>query len=316
MSENNGMVELYRKYRPSLFKHVLGQEKAVRILEKLIKADKVPHALMLTGGSGTGKSTLAFILRNKLGCSDTDFTEINCAVIDKPTDTVRAIQQTMNAYPMNGKCRVWLLEEIQAWSKSGFAQQALLNMLEHPPQHAYFFLTTTDPAKIISAVKTRCTILPLVLLTDKVVEQSLRSIAEKEGKTLSDEVVARIVEVAEGSARKALVLLHQIISIEDPEEQLEAIQSSDSKRQAIDLCRALLDSRKKWSEVAAIIKEIEDEPETIRRMVLSYASSVCLGGGKLSARAYVLLLGFESNWYDTGKAGLVRACFEVFSNKD
>ena len=121
--------------------------------------------------------------------------------------------------------------------------------------------------------------------------------------------------MCEWSARKALVLLNQVMLLETEEEQLEAIQKSDTKRQAIELARALLNPRAQWPAIAKLLKEIDDEPENIRRLLLGYSSSVMLSGGKLASRAYLIATAMRDNFYDSGKPGLITAVYEVFSHK-
>lgn len=302
-------MEFYKKHRPTTFKQIVGQNDAIRVLSELQKRDAIPHAILLTGPSGCGKTTVARILKNKLECSDQDFCEINAADA-RGVEVIRDIRQRMSLSPMNGgKCRVWLLDEVH--QLLGPSQSILLKMLEDTPSHVYFMLATTDAGKLLPTIKTRCTEIKLQSLSADCITELVKDIAEKEELELSDEVVFRIVEVADGSARKALVLLDQIAGIEDEEERLSAILSSDSKRQAIELARAMINPRSKWKDVAAIIKGIEgEEPETIRRLVLGYASAVLLNGG-VPGRCFHVLSCFESNFFDSGKAGLVRAAYEV-----
>lgn len=308
---SNELTELYRKFRPTKFKEIVGQPEAVKMLARMLKEDKVPHSILLTGDSGTGKSTIARILRTKLGCANMDCTEVNCAAVEGAIETVRGIQQRMHYKGMDGGCRVWILEEVQSLSRAGFAQQALLRLLEETPSHVYFFLCTTDPGKLIKAILTRCTEIKLKSLSDDDIKTVIRNVLEKEKAVVSDNVLAGLVDVAEGSARKALVVLHQIIGLEKEEDRLNAIQAGDSKRQGIELARALINPKSQWKDMAAILKGIDDDPEGLRHLVLSYAATVLLGGGPLAERAYYIINAFEGNFFDGKKASLIRACFEV-----
>lgn len=305
-------TELYRVHRPKRFEDVKGQDDAVRILTNLVEKKKVPHAILFSGSSGCGKTTLARILAKKLGCGKNDFAEINCADF-RGIEMVRDIRQRMGLAPIGGKCRVWLIDEFQSATKD--AQNGILKMLEDTPPHVYFMLATTDPQKLLPTIRTRCTEVKVSPLTPKVLTTLVETVTSKEGVQLEEEVVERLVEVSEGSARKALVLLHQIIRIESTEDQLNAIVSTDSKRQAIEIARALINPRAKWSDVSKILKGVEDEPETIRHLVLGYAKSVLLGGGKLTPRAYLIINAFRDNFYDSKHAGLCVACYEVCSPK-
>lgn len=305
-------IELYRKHRPTIFKQVVGQDKAVAMLEEMVKKNKVPHAILLSGPSGTGKTTLARILKSKLNCSDHDFAEINCADF-RGIDMIREIRQRMGLSPLKGTCRIWLIDECQ--KLTGDAMSAALKLLEDTPKHVYFLLATTDPGKLLKTIHTRCTEIKLGNLDPKCLEDLVRTIANKEGFKPSEDVVERLAEVADGSARKALVLLHQVMELDKEEDQLEAIQSSDSKQQAINIAKALMDPRTKWSEMAGILKEVDEEPEGIRHLVLAYSTKVLLGGGRMSERAFVVINAFRDHWFDCRRAGLVASCWEVLGRK-
>lgn len=316
MSSNGEVVqELYHKHRPATFKQVKGQPEAVKVLETMLREERLPHTILLTGPSGCGKTTIARILKKRLGCGDPDYVEVNCAVVEGAMETVRGIQSRMGLAPVSGPCRIWLLDECQSLSRASFAQQALLKMLEDTPRHVYFFLATTDPGKILPTIKTRCTEIRLNGLHAKSMEALVQEVVEKEEATVSEEVIDLLVEVADGSARKALVLLHQILGLADDEERLQAIQRSDSKRQAIELARALMNPRSKWAEVAKILKGIDEEPESLRHMVLAYATNVLLGGGKLAPQAAMVIQSFRDNFFDSKRAGLAIASWEVISQR-
>ncbi len=302
-------VEIYRRYRPSTFGEVLGQDAAVRTLQKSLENKALPHALLLTGGSGCGKTTIARILKVELDCGDSDFYEINAAD-DRGVDMVRQIRSVMGLAPMRGGCRIWLIDEVHRATSD--AQSALLKMLEDTPKHVYFFLCTTDPQKLLKTIHTRCTEVKLVPLTDAVMRELITAICQQEKVDLSDGVVNQIVDMAEGSARKALVLLHQVLQQDDEKEQLASLLKADSKRQTIDLCRLMMEPRPSWPDIAKIVKALEDEPETTRRIILGYFNSVLLGGGRGAGRAFAVIQAFRDHLYDSGKAGLTASLYEVF----
>ena len=302
------MHELYKRYRPKTFKTVLGQPEAVRVLTDMVKHKRVPHALMLTGPSGTGKTTIARILKNELGCSKEDFVEVNCADF-RGVEIAREIRQRMSLAPFNGSCRIWLADEFQQATKD--CMSAFLKMLEDTPPHVYFILATTDPAKILKTIHTRCTEIKLSHLSPKLIEELIIKVASKEKLELADEVLARLVDVAEGSARKALVLLDQVSGLSDEEEQLNTIANSDSRRQGIEIARALLNPRTTWQEMAKILKGVEEEPESLRHLILGYATNVLLGGGKMVERALKMIDFFRDHFYESKRAGLVYSCYRV-----
>lgn len=264
-----------------------------------------------------GKTTLARILRRKLNCSEMDFQEINAAE-SRGIDTVRDIQQRMGLAPMGGKSRCWVLDEVH--KLTGDAQTALLKVLEDPPNHVWFFLATTEPAKLLKTIHTRCTEIRLGAISAEQIKSllvdSLDRLADK-GRIVStgSNVLDKIVESADGSARKALVLLQQVMDIEGESAQLNAVERADSRKQSIDLCRLMMKSGVRWDEIRWIIENIDEEPETVRRIVLGYASSVLLHGGKEAAKAAAIVDCFYDNWYDCGRVGLIRCCWTIFGSK-
>lgn len=303
------MDELYRKHRPKNFKQVFGQEKAVKTLMAALKGSTLPHQLLFTGPSGCGKTTLARILKDKLDCSERDFREINCADF-RGIDMVREIRQAVNLHALGGTSRVWLIDE--AHKLSNDAQNALLKMVEEPPEHVYFFLATTDPGKLLKTMQTRVTEIRTVALTNEAMNKMLDFVLAKEEKEISQDVRDKLIESSEGSARKALVILQTVLGLEDEEEQLAAILNAVNSGQAIQVARALMNPRTTWIEMAKILKTVDEDPESIRRLILGYATTTLLGGNAaIAQRAYFLLVAFSDNFFDTGRAGLVASCYEV-----
>lgn len=305
------MHEYQRKYRPDDFSQVQGQEATIAYLEGKLKKKQLPHCLLFTGPSGVGKTTIARITACKLDCSIHDLTELNMADF-RGIDTVREIRKRMGLSPINGKCRVWILDEIHRLTTD--SQNSLLKLLEEPPKHVYFMLATTDPQKLLKTILTRCTEVKLEALSSEAMQALIASVLEQEKQELSEEVIDRIVEVADGSARKALVILEQIADLDSEEEQLAAVQNADCRRQAIELARVLIKPKPLWNEVRAVLSGLETEDvEGLRHLVLGYARKVLLGGGKLAPRAYLVITSFRDPFYESKAAGLAAACWEVCS---
>jgi DNA polymerase III gamma/tau subunit len=303
-------MELYKKHRPTKLSQMVGQEAAVNQLRGMIKKKTVPHTIMFTGPSGCGKTTLARILARMLKIDPYDIQEINAAN-SKGIDMVREITATLNMRPLNGPARMFIIDEAQQLTAA--AQDSFLKPLEDTPAHVYFVICTTDRGKIKATIKTRCTEIPVKLLALHDLDELINSTCEAEGIELDGEVKAKIGQVAEGSARKAMVLLHQIKEIEDTEEQMNCLTKKDAEAVGIDLCRALINPKSKWQDVAKILKAMEQDAESVRRQVLGYASAVLINSGQ--QRAALILEAFESNLFDSGKPGLVLQAFNCYSAK-
>jgi DNA polymerase III gamma/tau subunit len=313
--------EFYKRFRPKSLKTVIGQDGAVASLQKLIDKGTIPHAILLTGPSGCGKTTIGRILKETLNCGDSDYLEINSADF-KGIDMVRDVRRSMNLSPISGDTRIWLVDE--AHKLTSDAQNAFLKLLEDTPEHVYFLLATTDPQKLIKTIHTRCTEVRLVSLSGAALTKVLQRVIEKESLSVSADVVEEIIEAADGSARKALVILQQVAMVEGDEAQVKAIQSTTfTKDQAIDLARLLITTpNPTWGDAAKILRALKDEDvEGIRYCVLGYARSCMVGAEgkapnlKLGERAFKIIDIFGRNFYDSKQAGLAAACWEVICCK-
>ena len=298
---------LYLRKRPKTFKEVIGQDAAVSTLVGFGKRRQVPHCILISGGSGTGKTTLLRILREKLKCGDADFTEVNAATANG-IDMVRDIQRRCHLSPISGPCRVWVIDECHQLTTQ--AQNAFLKILEDTPAHVYFFLATTDPQKLIKTVRSRATEIKLAQVPNTTIARHVVAIAAEEGWCMSQDVADAIAEASEGGVRKAMVILDQISSLTDEADQLAAVAAADIKKQAFELARALMAPRITWATVGGILANLEDDPESLRYMVLGYANSVLVK--KADGRAAMVIDAFRDNFYDSKKAGLTYACFQVY----
>lgn len=302
------MKEFARKYRPKTLDEVIGQRSAIRIIKRWVEGDCVPHAIMFYGPSGCGKTTMARILQRELGCHKDDFEELNCADT-RGIDTIREIRRSMSLHAIH-KCRICLLDE--AHKLSNDAQNALLKMLEDPPDTFYFILCTTDPAKLIRTIQTRCsTVAVSPIGFDEMLALIMRTVNATKGE-LSKRVAEGIIDAAEGSARKALNILEQVLGIRTEGEQLEAISKFDHKNEAVTIAKALMDPRTRWPDMTRVLKSCDlEEPERLRHLILAWCTSFLLNGGKGSGRAAMIIDVFRDSFFNSHKAGLVHACFEA-----
>lgn len=312
--EDNGQ-DLHRKYRPTKLSQVVGQPVAVKTLEGFLREKRVPHAILFAGNTGCGKTTFARILAREMGCAEIDLEDIDCASCD-PIATARDLRSRAGLSPMGGPVRVWVLEEVQSLSRARFAQQALLKFVEEPPAHAYLFLTTTEPEKIIQALRNRCVKVPVKAVGDDDLGTLLDRVSKKEGAVLSNELRSALIDAAAGCVREALVGLQQALAHVGDEDRIASIIPEGVKKDAFEIVRALLWQKPDWGKVAAILKEVKEDPEMLRRLILANARNEILKG-RNPGHANLILVAFE-NPFGTGACGpasLARACYEVIESR-
>jgi len=303
-------MEIYKKYRPKSFKTMIGQDGAINTLQSFVDKGNIPHAMLMVGTSGCGKTTAARIMAKHLGCQSDDVEEIN-ASDKRGIDDIRTLRRAAALRPMRGDARVFIIDEAQKLTDD--AQNSLLKVLEDPPPTAYFILCTTDPHKLKAAVKTRCTTVKFGALNDIDMMKALTRVVKREAFKVPKSVLDEICASAEGSARKGLVLLEQIAELKSEADQLRGIADSTFDREeSIKLARTLFAPKPQWSVIAVILKAIEkDDAEGIRRMILGYSRAILLKGGPMATKACATIEIFSDPFYDTGNAGLARACFEI-----
>lgn len=307
-------MELYKKYRPTDLSEVVGQPDAVRVLTDMVKRRDVPHTILFSGPSGVGKTTIARILKEDIGCGDQDFKEINAADT-RGIDDVRNIREFMGLAPMSGRCRVYLVDECHNLTKD--AQTAALKMLEDTPRHVYFMLATTEPGKLLPTIRTRSTHLELKPVGVADMQTLVKRVAKAENFVMSDGLLDKIVEVAEGSCRKALVLLETAIAAgTDEDDQINAVKGGAHQEEAIRIARLLVAGGTKWGEMAKCLKECKeltnDGVEGLRYMVLGYAKAILLNG-KQDPRCCAIIEEFGRHMFDSKTAGFVLACYAVIN---
>ena len=301
-------MSLYTELRPKTFDEVVGNKSTIETLKKFLKKDTKPHTYLFSGGSGCGKTTLARIYAHELGADDLSIKEINVGS-DTGVDNMRKIIETMRYKPVNGKPLIYILDEFHMASKS--AQNAMLKPFEDTPSHVYFMLCTTDPHKIIKTIHTRCSIAEVENITEEKMFRYLFKLCRKEEYTVDKSVLRKIADVCEGSVRKALVSLEQILQIEDVEEQLDYLQYGASENETcLALCKALLVNNS--TQCRNILKDLKTQgidTESIRYSVLGYMTSVWLNSGKKEA-IYIIDC-FADNTYDSKYAGIALAIFNA-----
>jgi DNA polymerase-3 subunit gamma/tau len=221
-------VALARRYRPTSFDEVIGQQHVTRTLQNAIRAGRVHHAYLFTGSRGIGKTTVARILARALNHPDgptptppppTDAeAEIRNAVdvieIDGAShtgvDDVRELRDNARYLPANSRHKIYIIDEVHMLSTSAF--NALLKTLEEPPAHVVFMFATTEPHKIPATILSRCQRFDFKRVPTATIVEHLKGLLERESVDVDEAGLALIARAAEGGVRDALSLLDQVIA--------------------------------------------------------------------------------------------------------
>lgn len=220
-----------RKYRPTTFDEVVGQDHVAKTLKNALQTDHLAHAFLFTGPRGVGKTTCARILAKIINCENpidkvaacnqcssctsfNDNASFNILELDAASnnsvDNIRTLIEQVRFQPQQGKYKVFIIDEVHMLSTAAF--NAFLKTLEEPPAHAIFILATTEKHKIIPTILSRCQIFDFkrIQISDAVAQ--LEKICEKEGITAEKEALHTIANKADGAMRDALTIFDKIAS--------------------------------------------------------------------------------------------------------
>jgi DNA polymerase-3 subunit gamma/tau len=238
--------------------------------------------------------------------------EINSAE-NRGIDSAREIMEQMRYNPSDGESMVYILDEFHQQTKP--AQEAFLKPLEDTPSHVYFFICTTNPEKLITPLKSRCSLINMKPLQPDEMEYLITRTAEAEKIEISENVIGRIIETANGGSRKALKLLGKVLYLDNDKERLKALRdvgNEDEAKETIDFCRALY-SGKNWSAISGLLQKMDlTEPESIRYAVLGYGNSILMRG--MNAKVIKVMEAFSTDTYTTGKFGLTLMAADAILN--
>ncbi|MFW6272185.1 MAG: ATP-binding protein [bacterium] len=296
---------LYQKYRPPNLKEFYGNRQLTITLKGLLNdPEKIPHTMLFYGPTGCGKTTLARIVANELGCKPNNLIEIDTAQF-RGIDTVRDLRNKAQFVPIGGGIRVFIVDEVHKMTTD--AQNAFLKILEDTPKNIYFILCTTNEKSLLPTIRGRCTQFKVELLSDKQMVRLLEDVAAKEEETVDETTIKQIVKTAQGHPRNALTILEQVFATPVKRRAKFAKEAIAEEKEGIELCRALING-KGWSTVSTILKGLRaQDAEGIRRIVLGYATNTLLNTEK--TKASIMLEEFLDPMYDSGFSALVLASY-------
>ncbi len=223
-------LALYRKYRPTDFSNLLGQEHIVKTLINQIETNRLGHAYLFTGTRGTGKTSAAKIFAKAINClhpvngspcgecevckalsdaSNIDVVEIDAAS-NNGVNEIRDLREKVQYPPVSCKYKVYIIDEVHMLTGAAF--NALLKTLEEPPEHAVFILATTEVHKIPATILSRCMRFDFRLIPTETIASLIEKIYKEQGKEFEKEAVYAIAKAGEGSIRDALSIADTAIS--------------------------------------------------------------------------------------------------------
>ncbi|MDD5456081.1 MAG: DNA polymerase III subunit gamma/tau [Candidatus Margulisbacteria bacterium] len=225
-------LSLYRKYRSQTFSEIIEQQAVVQVLQNAIKFNRIAHAYIFSGPRGTGKTSLARIYAKTINCKNLkpempepcntcenclaitrgehmDVIEIDAAS-NTGVENVRELIEKVNFLPALAPFKIYIIDETHMLSNAAF--NALLKTLEEPPAHVIFILATTDPQKIPVTIQSRCQRLDFLKISQKSVEEHLRTILKKEKINISEDAIRTIAKYSGGHLRDALSISDQVIA--------------------------------------------------------------------------------------------------------
>ena len=226
-------LALYRRYRPSTFEGLIGQEQVVQTLVNQILSDRLGHAYLFTGTRGTGKTSAAKIFAKAINCLDNKNGSpcgecASCKAIENPANIdvieidaasnngvneIRDLREKVQYPPVSCKYKVYIIDEVHMLTGPAF--NALLKTLEEPPRHAVFILATTEVHKIPATILSRCMRFDFRLISDEKIANLISKIYDEQGKKYEKEAIFAIAKAGEGSIRDALSIADIALSYTD-----------------------------------------------------------------------------------------------------
>lgn len=309
--------------RPTDFSQFVGNESVVNAIKQGLETKTLPNAILFTGNSGLGKSTLKNIIINALNVNkEINLHNIDCGVT-KDIDSFRAIVNSISAPAFGGMNEnvVYVLEECHKLSASKNAQESMLYILEHLPSNKYVIATTTNPENLINTFKSRFIEYHLKPLTaEEMFNGLLLPIIKKHEIKIKKSTVNMIIEASNGNNRKALSILSSVASL-PPEEQERVIESEAQKdggnlKDALNTILSLKASSEfPFVEYCKALKDTNAEPEQVRQFMLSYTANLipmCQTKELADRLVYIYDYLRDKPCYDSHSWGIIYCCIREY----
>lgn len=256
---------LITRYRPETFGQVYGHDEVIDALQRAMANDSHPHAYLLFGQKGVGKTTIARLIGKYFNCR---IEEIDAASYSKVEDMRGIVNDAQHMSLAGGGQRMFLIDECHRLSAN--AWDSLLKLIEEPPDHLYIALCTTNRSRVPATIGSRCYSIQLRPIKREPVEDYLRQVAELEGWTVEPDVMSAVVTAAAGSMRVGLTVLQGVHDCADTDEvrRIAALQLEDQEEPIIKLLRFLLQGGRAWSRIQELLAAMDEEDTDYNEMLI------------------------------------------------
>jgi DNA polymerase III subunit gamma/tau len=236
-------VSFYRKWRPQTFSEIIGQEYVVQTLENAIVKNRISHAYIFCGPRGTGKTSLARIFAKALNCvngptskpcnkcdscvsisngNNMDVIEIDAAS-NRGINEIRELREKVKYLPTALRKKVYIIDEVHMLTTEAF--NALLKVLEEPPEHVIFIMATTEPHQVLATIMSRCQRFDFYPIPQDKIRKRLKDVSTSEDITINDSALNLIAKYADGSLRDADGILEQLSSLGENDVTVDDVSS-------------------------------------------------------------------------------------------
>lgn len=306
---------LYRKYRPQTFDEIVGQEHITTTLKNQVESGQISHAYLFTGSRGTGKTSCAKIFAKAINCtknnngspcyscptckvladaSNVDIMEIDAASNNR-VDEIREIREKVKFLPVNGKYKVYIIDEVHMLTESAF--NALLKTLEEPPAHIVFILATTEVHKLPATILSRCMRFDFRLIPVNVLVDQLRGIFKREGIECEEDALKLICSSAEGSDRDMLSIADCVVAFcgkKITAQNVTEILGQNNKETYIEMADAI--DKKDVGKALSIVQEVQESGKNMsvfaKDMTTHFRNLLVVK----SCKDYEKMLGLTKTW--------------------